>query len=192
MTGSPLPTQLNLGCGAFKKPGFLNVDADERMSPDLLLDLNKHPFPFPDGHFTRIEADHVLEHLQDPFAVMRELHRICAPDGLVQIRVPHFSRGLTHADHKRGFDVAFPLYFQPDFKPGWTGSRFDLQRMRLRWYAQPYLKESVFPKFQCRIGESMGAIIDWFANLNPWVCSRLWCFWVGGFEEIEFQFICRK
>jgi hypothetical protein len=42
------------------------------------------------------------------------------------------------------------------------------------------------------LGQAIGAIIDLFANLSPWLCSRLWCYWVGGFEEIEFVFRVKK
>jgi hypothetical protein len=38
------------------------------------------------------------------------------------------------------------------------------------------------------VAESLGKAIDRAANWNPLVCSRLWCFAVGGFEEIEFVF----
>ena len=31
--------------------------------------------------------------------------------GALLVKVPHFSRGFTHPDHKRGFDVSFPLFF---------------------------------------------------------------------------------
>ena len=117
---------------------------------------------------------------------MRELHRI-GPEGCsVRIRVPHFSRGFTHAEHKRGFDVSFPFYFNPLFKPGYQGITFRLDRLRLRWFAQPYMKMSVMPGPACYAGVAMGAVLDCFANLSPSLCSRLWCFWVGGFEEIEF------
>ena len=34
----------------------------------------------------------------------------------------------------------------------------------------------------------MGVVIDFFANLSPMFCSRVWCYIVGGFEEIEFDF----
>jgi hypothetical protein len=33
-----LPTRLNLGCGSFKKPGFLNVDMVPEVESDLILD----------------------------------------------------------------------------------------------------------------------------------------------------------
>lgn len=184
-----LPTRLNLGCGSYKEPGFLlNVDGDPLAKPDLVLNLDEMPYPFPDDYFEEIRAYHVLEHLSNPFAVMREIHRILAPNGLVIIRVPHFSRGFTHADHKRGFDVTFPAYFDPKFPGGYSGIPFKLESMRLRWFAQPYLKREVLSAPVFYTATVLGKVIDFFANLSPFITSRLWCYWVGGFEEIEFRF----
>jgi hypothetical protein len=56
----------------------------------------------------------------------------------------------------------------------------------LKWFAQPYLKKQLFPAPLYYLGMAMGAILDFFANLSPYLCSRIWCYWVGGFEEIEF------
>ena len=77
-------------------------------------DLNHLPYPFRDAAFDVIEASHVIEHLDRPFAVMKELHRLLKPGGVLHIKVPHFSRGFTHAEHAHGFDVTFPLYLKPD------------------------------------------------------------------------------
>jgi SAM-dependent methyltransferase len=183
-----LPTRLNLGCGSFKKPGFLNVDIVPEVEPDLILDLDSLPYPFPDNHFELIEADHVLEHLHNPLQTIVELYRITKPGGEIRIRVPHFSRGFTHADHKRGFDVTLPYYFNPSFKGGYQGVPLRLLKMRLRWFAQPYLKKSLVPAPLFYTASGIGAIIDFFANLSPYLTSRLWCYWVGGFEEIEYRF----
>jgi SAM-dependent methyltransferase len=183
-----LPTRLNLGCGAFKKPGFLNVDVVSEVQPDLLLDLDAFPYPFPDNHFELIEADHVLEHLQNPLRTLTELHRITRAGGEIHIRVPHFSRGFTHADHKRGFDVTLPYYFNPSFKGGYQGVPLQLLKMRLHWFAQPYLKKTVMSRPLFYTARAVGKIIDLFANLSPFLTSRLWSYWVGGFEEIEFHF----
>ena len=180
--------KLNLGSGSFPKEGYINVDIDPRCNPDIVHDLEKFPYPFEDNTFDLIEADHVLEHLSNPFAVMKEIHRIAKPNALVIIRVPHFSRGFTHADHKRGFDITFPYYFNPTFQGGYTGVPFEIEKVRLRWFAQPYLKRTVLSPLTFHIANIMGKMIDFFANLSPMVCSRLWCFWVGGFEEVEFVF----
>jgi SAM-dependent methyltransferase len=182
--------KLNLGSGEFPKPGFVNLDRDALQGVDVVHDLDVFPYPFADGQFDRIEADHVLEHLGQVFDVMREIHRILAPGGVVVIRVPHFSRGFTHPEHRRGFNVTFPCYFDPAFPGGYCGVAFTCLRMRLRWFAEPHLKRAVLPRPVNVIGRGAGAAIDALANLSPLACSRIWCYWVGGFEEI--QFVLRK
>lgn len=180
--------KLNLGSGEFKKPGYINVDFYSVSEPDVRHDLEKFPYPFADGEFETIEADHVLEHLSNPFQVMRELYRIAADKAEIIIRVPHFSRGFTHAEHKRGFDVSFPLYFNHELPLGYQGVSLIHDKTVLRWFAQPYLKRQVMGRFVYILGTGLGAVLDLLANLSPYACSRLWCFWVGGFEEIEFRF----
>jgi hypothetical protein len=64
--------------------------------------------------------------------------------------------------------------------------------MRLSWFAQRYLKKQVVPAYQYAVATIFGAIFDFFANLSPVLCSRIWCFWVGGFEEIEYEFTVIK
>ena len=192
MLNEQLSKKLNLGAGEFPKEGYVNVDFYSNSDQNIRHDLELIPYPFPEDHFEVIEADHVLEHLSKPFEIMRELYRISADGATIRIRVPHFSRGLTHADHKRGFDVTFPYYFDPDFKPGYQNTPLTLTGMRLRWFAQPYLKKQVLPAPAYYFGLVVGAIFDFFANLSPWACSRIWCFWVGGFEEIEFRFRVEK
>ena len=182
------PLKLNLGCGQYKKPGFVNVDAVEAANADVTWDLEKFPYPFEDQSASVIEMDHSLEHLNAPFDVMAECHRILAPGGRLTIRVPHFSRGFTHPDHKRGYDVSFPFYFDPTFTGGYTGIHFEHVSMRLRWYAQPYLKKVTLGPVAHAIGSGLGTVIDVIANISPFATSRLACFWVGGFEEIEFVF----
>src|SRR6266487_4900792 len=184
--------KLNLGSGEFQKEGFVNVDLYSISNPDVSHDLNQFPYPFQDDYFELVEADHVLEHLVEPFLVMGELRRICMNGATSHVRGPHFSRGFTHADHKRGFDVTFPYFFDPAFRPGYQRIPLKLVKMRLRWFAQLYLKKSVLPAPAFLFGRAIGAVIDFFANLSPWLCSRLWCYWVGGFEEIEFIFRVNK
>lgn len=180
--------KLNLGCGEFKKAGYINLDVEDQVLPDVVHNLNDLPFPFESGAFYLIESSHNLEHLNDPFAVMAEMHRLLVPGGRLIIKVPHFSRGFTHPDHKRGFDVSFPFYFDPSFPGGYSGTPFELENLRLTWNGQPYLKKKVLsaPVHMTLMG--LGKIIDVLANISPAFCSRVWCFWVGGFEEMELRF----
>jgi len=179
--------KLNLGSGQFYKKGYINLDIDPNTKTDVFHDLAKFPYPFQNNSFSLIEANHVLEHLEDIVKVMKELHRILEPGGSLIIRVPHFSRGFTRPDHKRGFDISFAYWFSPQFKPWYIGIELILESQRLKWSAQPYLKKQTFPILYYPLS-FIGKIIDLFANLSPAFCSRVWAFWVGGFEEIEFVF----
>lgn len=180
--------KLNIGSGEFLKEGFINVDFYSVTKPDVEHDLSIFPYPFQDNFFEWVESDHCFEHLPNPFAVMKEVHRISKNNATVIIRVPHFSRGFTHAEHKAGFDVTFPYYFKKDFIGGYQGVEFKCDKVRLTWFAQPYFKKSVLSKFQFYSALILGKMIDFFANLSPFLTSRLWCFWVGGFEEVSFEF----
>ncbi len=77
-------------------------------------------------------------------------------------------------------------------KGGYQGVEFQLEKMKLSWFAQEYLKKTVLPYPLFLIAKFIGKIIDFFANLSPFLCSRFWCFLVGGFEEIEFHFRVKK
>lgn len=197
MTINNQEKKLNLGCGERKKEGYINVDWKAGLEPEVIHDLNVFPYPFPDNSIDLIEADHIFEHLDRPFFVMRELHRILKPGASLNIKVPHFSRGLAHAEHRHGFDVTFPLYFNKNFAheafEAAGRSEFRLARMRLRWHAFPHLlARAGHGWLTIAILLALDKVLSFLANLSPNFCSRIWCFWVGGFEEIEFNFICVK
>lgn len=107
--------KLNLGCGFDKREGFVNADSFTECDPDVLMDIETTPWPFEDGAFEYILMKHVLEHVGATFdgfkAVMRELYRITAPDGVIEIHVPHFRHDTYWSDptHVRAFT---PLTFQ--------------------------------------------------------------------------------
>lgn len=177
----------NFGCGQFPKSGYVNVDIDPRARADIFHDLSVVPYPFDTASFSRIEMHHVLEHLPNPIPVMKELHRLLQPGGALTLSVPHFSRGFMHWDHKIGFDVTFPLYFRSDFSGGYTGVDFREVSTRLTWFAQKELKKRHLSPFQYTMGCFLGTIFDALGNLNPYLASRLLCFYFGGYEEIRFE-----
>ena len=106
--------KLNLGCGFDKREGWLNADSFEACAPDLLLDIETTPWALETSAFEHVLLKHVLEHVGAQFetfaAVMRELHRVTAPGGLVEIHVPHVRHDTFWSDptHVRAFT---PLTF---------------------------------------------------------------------------------
>ena len=181
-----IPQQLNLGCGFDYKSNFLNVDSDDQTNADQIFDLEVFPWPLPSNHFTTIELSHVLEHLSRTEDVLREIHRICEPGGIVEIRVPHSSRGFTHWDHKRGFDVSFPLYFRENMSGGFRNLEFEHLQTRLTWFAQPHYKKQFMGPISYCLGRSLGFFLDFLGNLNHYFTSRIFCFYVGGYDEVMF------
>lgn len=52
------------------------------------LDLEHQPLPYADGSFEVVIASHVLEHLENAEAALRDWHRVLAPGGALLIGVP--------------------------------------------------------------------------------------------------------
>lgn len=186
--------KVNLGCAGYPKEGYVNVDWLKSLSPDIVHDLNQFPYPFEKGSVDLVEASHVIEHLDRPFEVMKEVHRILKPGGKFIVKVPHFSRGFTHAEHAHGFDITFPLYFDKKFeRGGYFGVDYKLEKMELHWLAFFHLLPFMgYTPPVITLLKIASTIISGLANLSPAFASRIWCFWVGGFDEIEFVFICEK
>jgi hypothetical protein len=61
-------------------------------------------------------------------------------------------------------------------------------RVTLRWFAQADLKRDEIGRTTAALAAVIGRMIDFAANVSPYFASRVWCYWVGGFEEVEFVF----
>lgn len=103
--------KLNLGCGFDKREGFINADNFKECDPDVMVDIESTPWPFEDDAFDYILMKHVLEHVGATFDsyrdVMRELYRVSAPGGVIEIQVPHFRHDTYWSDptHVRPFTL---------------------------------------------------------------------------------------
>jgi len=115
---------LNVGCGGRPKDkacylGDVRIDA-KRYSPVTIV-MDAHRLGFRDSTFDEIYCFEVLEHVESPMKVLRELKRVLKSDGRVIITVPNvwywrtvykavvrqFWRfnELPTTDHKQAWDI---------------------------------------------------------------------------------------
>ena len=89
--------QLGSGLGT-RLPDAINVDINSSTDPDVICNLNNKAFPFKDNVFDMVVAISILEHLNDFFTVMGEIHRVSKCGATVHILVPHFSSAAAFVD----------------------------------------------------------------------------------------------
>jgi predicted SAM-dependent methyltransferase len=78
-------TRLNLCCGSDTRDGWVNVDKEQ-------ADISSGTVPFKDGEFEYVLFKHALEHFRLEIArsILKEIHRILANGGQIEVRVPDF------------------------------------------------------------------------------------------------------
>jgi SAM-dependent methyltransferase len=78
---------LNLGCGQERLDArIVNVDIGIDTAADVLAD--GHALPFAALSFALIVSQEALEHMSDPWRVMREVERVLAPGGILYLQLP--------------------------------------------------------------------------------------------------------
>jgi len=84
---------LEVGAGHFDHSHHFTVryttfDADPEQHPDVVGDA--HAMPFDDDRFDGVLALAVLEHVDDPYQVTREMYRVLKPGGRLLAWIPFF------------------------------------------------------------------------------------------------------
>jgi predicted SAM-dependent methyltransferase len=80
--------KLNVGCGGNIVVGWLNVDSAPR--PGAVYLDGSAAWPFPDGTFDAVLAEHVIEHVPkaDGRRLLAEARRVLRPGAVVRIATP--------------------------------------------------------------------------------------------------------
>lgn len=126
---------LDIGCGEHKVLAeAVGLDKLKLRGVDIVHDLNKFPYPFESSSFDEIYAFMVLEHVDEPVKVMKELHRILKPQGLLYIKVPYFMSSVAFQDptHRNFFTDKTFKYFTSDCKLNYySNCCFEIVNQRL-------------------------------------------------------------
>jgi len=158
--------KVDLGCGTVYTKNFLRVDKNVDVNPDICVDLEKPDWPLLSNHFIEIKCVHVVEHLHEINVFLNEVVRISKCGCRFVVEFPHFSNNFIEPDHRRAYGL-HALVSRPEIK---------VDKMRLEWSPNRKNKSKLY------------YFMDWFitsvANYNPYVCERVWCYWVGGFSNV--------
>ncbi len=125
---------LDIGCGKNKIAGAIGVDINLETDADVIHDLNTFPYPFADNEFHEVQCDSILEHLDDFFRIMEEIHRITIPEGIVRIKVPYYTSFDAYTDptHKHFFTSRSFDYFREEYAYSYyTAARFESMDIHL-------------------------------------------------------------
>lgn len=84
--------KINYGAGETKLKGYINIDIEESVKPDLLLDIRKQPFPYENDSVDEITCIHNIEHIEYKYheTIFTEFHRVLKKDGRLFLAYPEF------------------------------------------------------------------------------------------------------
>ena len=163
--------KLVLGSAGKKAEGYITVDIDPEHKPDVVHDLRVLPWPFKDNQFKEIIAHHVLEHMEDLMDVMKELHRICHPEGVVYIEVPHHSSWCANTPtHKLRFNAFAFDGWCVGTKTWKTGKKFIMIKKEITFHRayRRYFLHKIFNRFPMAY-ERFWAYIIQAEHLKVWL-----------------------
>ena len=93
-------------------------------SPWAKVKMDLHDIPFEDNSFDVVFCNHVMEHVENDYQCMSELHRVLRPKGWAIIQSPVYDMPTTKEDNK----ITDPVDREREFG----------QRDHLRMYGQDY------------------------------------------------------
>jgi len=83
--------KLHLGCGYVIKKGFINIDNNPDVNPDIVCNLGHEKLPFEDDSVNYVFSNHFFEHLDtdESIFLLDELYRVCKPGAVIKLVCPH-------------------------------------------------------------------------------------------------------
>ena len=101
----------------FNNCRFQTMDYDSRVGADVIGDI--HQIPLTDNSVDSVICHSVLEHVENPFQAVKEIHRILKSGGRAFVHIPsiypYHARKGAYPDLWRIFDDTIPVLFR-DFQ----------------------------------------------------------------------------
>lgn len=200
----PDATVLDLGAGAGIVPQMnfrglasrvCGVDPDPRVAENQYLDEAKvglgDAIPYPDDSFDVVFADNVLEHLEHPDQVFREVARVLKPGGIFLTKTPNrnhyvplISRCTPHWFHQwvnklrgRESEDTFPTFYRANTARdtrGWASkSNLESERIRLFEGRPEYLRSMALPYLAGWLYERAVNLIPGLSGFRVIIVSEL-------------------
>ncbi len=136
--------KIDLGCGRYKREGFIGVDKFAIVNPDIVCDVENEQLPFKDSSVAEIYSSHVFEHIVDIQTVMNECFRVLAPNGTITIRVPYWSSEGAFRDptHVRFFSEKTFEYWRQNSECAYYASAapFEIEEVWYELHPSPVIK----------------------------------------------------
>jgi predicted SAM-dependent methyltransferase len=81
--------KLDIGCGKWKKDGFVGIDILSDVGADIVCDVTVG-LPIKDNVVDEIYCSHFLEHIEfdQVVALLNEFYRVCTNTARIEIKVP--------------------------------------------------------------------------------------------------------
>lgn len=112
-TRFPSPLRLDIACGEHKKEGYFGIDCQKLKGVDMVVDLERFPWPFPNNSVSEATCIHYIEHTKDLIKFMNEVYRILKPGSKFYVASPYWTalRAWQDPTHVRGICEGTFLYF---------------------------------------------------------------------------------
>ena len=133
--------KLHIGCGTIHKEGWINIDADSKLNPDLAQDAIKS-FPYQSNSIDFIFSEHFIEHLTVEGGVIffKEAHRLLKPGGV--IRTATFDMDFFLKHHQAGSTTWKEAAHWDSVGLGFIQTRMESLNIAVRWWGHQYVYNS--------------------------------------------------
>lgn len=88
--------KINLGCDTFPIEGFINVDGEPKVNPDVCMDFFDYLKSLKPNSVDEVYAGHVIEHFttEESISLLKEVKRVLKVGGKVTVVVPDTLKGI--------------------------------------------------------------------------------------------------